>query len=98
MLWNNIIQTAMELSKNIIILGDLNEDLFSANYRNLLDALRKNSFQNIIDEPTRGMSLLDPIIIPNNLTAHDSGACIHLVRKYLANLAFNHLYQTGKHN
>ena len=94
MLWNNIIERAMELSQNIIILGDLNEDLLNANYRNLRDVLRKNSFQNKFDDPTRGMSLLNPIIVPNDLTAHDSGAYIHLVRKYLANLAFNHLYQT----
>ena len=63
----------MEVSENIIILGDLNEDLLNINYRNLRDILLSNSLQNIISEPTRGRALLDPIIVPNDFTAYDSG-------------------------
>ena len=63
----------MELCQNIVILGDLNEDLLNENYRNLRDILLTNSPQNIISVPTRGRTLLDPIIVPDELTAHDSG-------------------------
>ena len=47
----------MEISENIIILGDLNEDLLNANIRNIRDILLTNSLQNIIAEPTREGSL-----------------------------------------
>ena len=67
------IEKAMEVSENIILLGDLNEDLLNINYRNLRDILLSNSLQNIISEPTRGRALLDPIIVPNDFTAYDSG-------------------------
>ena len=59
----------MEVSENIIILGDLNEDLLNINYRKLRDILLSNSLQNIISEPTRGRALLDPIIVSNDFTA-----------------------------
>ena len=55
----------MELCQNIVILGDLNEDLLNENYRNLRDILLTNSLQNIISVPTRGRALLDPIIVPD---------------------------------
>ena len=67
------IEKAMEVSENIIILGDLNEELLDINYRNLRDILLLNSFQNIVSEPTRGRALLDPIIVPYDFTAYDSG-------------------------
>ena len=63
----------MEVSENIIILCDLNEDLLNINYRNLRDILLSNSLQNIISELTRGRALLDPIIVPNDFTSYDSG-------------------------
>ena len=67
------IEKAMEISQNIIILGDLNEDLLNVNYRHLHDVLLTNSLQNVIDQPTRENALLDPIIVPNDLTVYDSG-------------------------
>ena len=63
----------MESSKNLIIVGDLNEDLLNSNYHNLKNVLIENSLHNIISEPTRGRSLLDPIIIPDDLTTLNSG-------------------------
>ena len=53
-------EKAMEISENIIILGDLNEDLLNANFRNLRDILLTNSLQNIIAEPTRGSRSFGP--------------------------------------
>lgn len=63
----------MEYSPNIVILGDLNEDLLNENYRHLHDVLLTNSLQNIITESTRGRALLNPIIAPEDLTVYDSG-------------------------
>ena len=67
------IEKAMESSQNIVILGDLNEDLLNENFRNLRDILLTNSLQNIITVPTRGRALLDPVIVSDDLTVYDSG-------------------------
>ena len=67
------IEKALELSQNIIIVGDLNEDLLNDNFRNLRDILLTNSLQNLISVPTRDGAILDPIIVPDNLTVFDSG-------------------------
>ena len=71
------IEKAMEYSQNIVILGDLNEDLLNENYKNLRDIMMINSFQNIITEPTRGRALLDPILVPDDLTTYDSGVIVN---------------------
>ena len=55
------IEAALEISKNIIIVGDFNEDLLNDNKHYLKDVLLINSFHNIVNEPTRGQALLDPI-------------------------------------
>ena len=44
----------MEITRNIIIVGDLNEDLLNVFFHNLQDILIINSLQNVIAEPTRG--------------------------------------------
>ena len=67
------IEKAMELSQNLVIVGDLNEDLLNDNFRYLRDTLLANSLQNIISVPTRGRALLDPIIVTDDLSAYDSG-------------------------
>ena len=67
------IEKAMEFSQNIVILGDLNEDLLNENHRNLRDILLTNSLQNIITVPTRARALLDPVIVSDDLTVYDSG-------------------------
>ena len=58
----------MESSKNPIIVGDLNEDSLNSNYQNLKNVLIENSSHNIISESTRDRALLEPIIIPDDLT------------------------------
>ena len=63
----------MDSSRNTITLGDLNEDFLNENYRNLHDIVMTNSLQNVINVPTRGRSLLDPILVPDDLIVYDSG-------------------------
>ena len=65
--FNFNVEKAMESSKNLIIVGDLNEDLLNPNYHKLRNVLMENSLYNIISEPTRGRAFLDPIIIPDDL-------------------------------
>ena len=60
------IEKAFEISKNLILVGDLNEDLLNPNYHNLKDLILVNSMKNVITEPTRQHAILDPIIIPED--------------------------------
>ena len=63
----------MDSSRNIIILGDLNEDFLNENYRNLHDIVMTNSLQNVINAPNKRRALLDPILVPDDLSVYDSG-------------------------
>ena len=67
------IEKANDFSKNIIIVGDLNEDLFNLNYQNLKDLIIINSLKNTIEDSTRQQALLDPIIVPDDMLYLDSG-------------------------
>lgn len=71
------IEKALEITNNIIILGDLNEDLLNPNFKKLKDILIVNSLQNVINEPTRQNALLDPIIIPVDMHFLDSGVLLN---------------------
>ena len=71
---NSNIEKALEHSKNLIIVGDLNEDLPNPNFHNLKDVLLINSMMNVITEPTRQQAMLDPVIIPEALPFLDSGS------------------------
>ena len=51
------------MSKAVVILGDLNEDLLNVNKHNLKNVLLVNYLKNIIIEPTRVCALLDPVIV-----------------------------------
>ena len=69
--FNNLslnIEKAYEFSKNLVIVGALNEDLLNRNVHNL-----KDSMQNSISDPTKQHAILDPIIIPEDLPFLDSG-------------------------
>lgn len=70
---NENIEAASELSKNIIIVGDFNEDLLNDAKHYLKDILLVNSFHNVITEPTRGRALLDPILVPFEQHVMDKG-------------------------
>ena len=71
--FNKNIEKALEISQNLVILGDLNEDLLNPNLKKLKDILILNSLKNIISEPTRRHALLDPIIVPTDMRYLDSG-------------------------
>ena len=59
---NKNIEKTLDITSNIITLGDMNEDLLNPCLHNLKDLLLLNSLQNIKDEPTRQLALLNPII------------------------------------
>ena len=67
------LEAAFQMSKNVIIMGDLNEDLLNNAFHNLKDIIIVNSMMNVINVPTRGNSLLDPILIPSDLEYSDCG-------------------------
>ena len=56
-----------QVNNNIVILGDLNSDLFIANNNKLTETMMLFNLVNIISNPTRitghSNTLLDPIII-----------------------------------
>ena len=61
------IEKALVVSKNLIILGDMNEDLLNPNFHNLKDVIIINSLQNIMLEPTQLGAILDPILISEDI-------------------------------
>ena len=61
------IEKNLDITNNIIILGDMNEDLLNRNMHNLKDVLLLNSLHNIITEPTLQLALLDPIIVHEDI-------------------------------
>ena len=69
---NENIEAACEISKNII-LGDFNEDVLNDTKHYLKDVLLINSLYNVIDVPTRGRALFDPIIVPFDQHVFDKG-------------------------
>ena len=70
---NHNIEAALEISKNVIIVGDFNEDLLNDSKHYLKDVLLINAFHNIVTEPTRGHALLDPILVPLEHSILDKG-------------------------
>ena len=65
---NKNIERALDITNNVIIVRDMNEDLLNPNVHNLKDILILNSLNNVISEPTRQHALLDPIIIHNDMS------------------------------
>ena len=70
---NKNIEKALDITDNIIILRDMNEDLFNPNMHNLKDVLPINSLHNIIAEPTHQLALLDLIILHEDMTPLNQG-------------------------
>ena len=71
--FNRNLEKAFDITDNVILVGDLNEDLLNSNYRNLRDILLINSLQNVITDPTRLDAILDPILIPDDMAYIDAG-------------------------
>ena len=70
---NKNIEKAYDFTKHLLIVGDLNEDLLNPNFHNLKDLRLLNSFENVINEPTRQQAILDPTIISDDLAFLESG-------------------------
>ena len=74
---NITIERASEISKNIIIVGDLNEDQLNHRYHNLKDIIMLTNLVNIINVPTRvtntSQTLLDPIVLSETIKVLDFG-------------------------
>ena len=71
--FNANIDKVYEISRNLILVGDLNEDLLIMNCRTLRDILLINSMQNVINDATRQNAILDPIIIFDDMSYTDCG-------------------------
>ena len=71
--FNISIERAFDVNPNIIIMGDLNENLLNINNINLRNILLLNNLENIIVEPTRitptSSTLIDPVIVYNNIVS-----------------------------
>lgn len=72
--WNRLnvaIDRAFEISTNIVIVGDLNEDQLNIHNHNLKDIMLLNNLINVIEVPTRitntSQTLLDPIVIQSTM-------------------------------
>jgi exonuclease III len=72
---NDIIELGMENNCNLIIIGDLNDDLFKNSNHHLKDLIRNMGLTQLIKEPTRPVSnsLLDPIICNKPQLVNSSG-------------------------
>ena len=66
-------EKAIEFTGNLVIQGELKENLLNHRYHKLQEVLMFNFLKNIINAPTRGRALLDPVIVPDDLTIYDSG-------------------------
>ena len=68
---NHAIGVGYQVNDNIVILGDLNSDLFITNNNTLIETMMLFSLANIISKPTRitghSNTLLDPIIISDTM-------------------------------
>ena len=74
---NICLEKAIDITNNIILVGDINEDQLNPINHKFRDILLINDMINKIDEPTRvtnhSRTLLDPIAITNGITVYDAG-------------------------
>ena len=82
----------MNQYNSILLAGDLNEDLMNPNLHHLKDIIAMNNMMNIITLPTQitehSSTLLDPIIVTDNLEILNSGVIPVVVSDHL--LTFVH--------
>ncbi len=78
--WHNLnvcLESASEIAKRIIIVGDINEDQLNPTTTKLRNILMVNNMKNIIREPTRvtihTQTLIDPISVTEDISIYDSG-------------------------
>ena len=75
--FNISIEKALDICKDVIIVGDLNEDLLNPNCKHLRHLMLLNNLSNVITVPTRvthlTATLLDPILISDSLNSLNEG-------------------------
>ena len=78
--WDNLnisIEMALDYNKNLVIVGDLNDDLLNPNCHHLKNCMLLNNLRNVINEPTRitntTATLIDPIIISDSIKSLNEG-------------------------
>ena len=75
--FNVRIERAMEVNLNIVVLGDVNENLLNNNITNLKNIILFNNLDNVIKEPTRitatSTTLIDPILVSNSFGNYKAG-------------------------
>ena len=72
--WSNFniaIEKALESNKNLIIVGDLNQDLLDENESHLSSIISLNTLTNVITKPTRitrnSATLIDPVLVTDSI-------------------------------
>ena len=67
------LEKAIEITKNIVIVGDMNENLLNPHFNHLKNVMIMNDLQNVINTPTRQDAILDPILIPTDMDFSEAG-------------------------
>lgn len=74
---NICIERASEVSKHIILVGDINEDQLSTTSNKFKHVTMINNMTNVIKEPTRvtehAQTLINPIVVTTEISVYDSG-------------------------
>ncbi len=74
---NICIERASEITKHIILVGDINEDQLNPTSNKFRNVTMINNMKNIINEPTRvtdlTQTLIDPIAVTAEVSVYDSG-------------------------
>ena len=78
--WDSLnidIEMALDVNKNLVMVGDLNDDLLNPNCQHLKNCMLLNNLSNVITEPTRitntSATLIDPIIISDSIKSLNEG-------------------------
>ena len=100
---NMNVEASFRISKNVIVVCDINEDMLGSTFHNLKDIIIVNSMMNVINIPTRGNALLDPIFIPTDLEYSDCGTFLlpqaiseHRLRIYQSPFHIRHSHALKK--
>ena len=68
---------SLDITNNLLVLGDINENILSGKKLNVTDIMDKKNLKNVITEPTRvartSSTLIDPILVSDDLPVFSSG-------------------------
>ena len=69
--FNKVIEKALESNKNLIIVGDFNQELLDESESHLPSIISLNTLTNVITKPTRitrnSTTLIDPILVTDSI-------------------------------